>query len=84
MSGGGIGGNIMNRIGSSTGNNPNPYTMNYQPNAQGEQGSIGSSSSKRDDAGLGLPKLGSGGPGSNNIPAYGQVKSRGKLPPTSG
>jgi hypothetical protein len=26
---GGIGSQIMGRVGSGTGNNPNPYTMNY-------------------------------------------------------
>jgi len=61
---GGIGSSV-NRVGSGTGNNPNPYSMNYQQNGQGEQGSIGSSGSRRDDK-VNLPAL------NNNIPSYGQ------------
>jgi len=34
--GSGMGGGMMNRVGSGAGNNSNPYTLNYQQNAQGE------------------------------------------------
>lgn len=78
-SGSGIGGGIGSGAGSGIGSSP--YSLNYNENRQGEQGSIGTSGS-HDKPGSGLGGSGKGG-STLNLPAVsnnnvGILKSRGQ------